>query len=90
VQDRWLARVLHEHKVLTTQQIIELCSATMRAANHRLLADHRLDRIRRCVDAAFSRVTRSRASSSCGRRLSYDEATRLAISFTRRRCGPGK
>lgn len=36
-RDRWLARMLHEHKVLTTAQIVELCYPTMRAANHRLL-----------------------------------------------------
>lgn len=36
-RDRWLARMLHEHKVFTTQQIVELCYPTMRAANHRLL-----------------------------------------------------
>ncbi|MEV6444716.1 replication-relaxation family protein [Amycolatopsis sp. NPDC051716] len=29
--------MLYEHKVLTTQQIVELCYPTMRAANHRLL-----------------------------------------------------
>lgn len=37
VRDRWLARMLHEHKVFTTAQIVELCYPTMRAANHRLL-----------------------------------------------------
>ena len=37
VRDRWLARILREHKVLTTSQIVELCYPTMRAANHRLL-----------------------------------------------------
>lgn len=37
LRDRWLARMLHEHKVFTTQQIVELCYPTMRAANHRLL-----------------------------------------------------
>lgn len=36
-RDRWLARMLHEHKVFTTSQIVELCYPTMRAANHRLL-----------------------------------------------------
>ncbi|WIV57961.1 replication-relaxation family protein [Amycolatopsis nalaikhensis] len=36
-RDRWLARMLHEHRVFTTQQIVELCYPTMRAANHRLL-----------------------------------------------------
>ena len=37
-RDRWLARMLHEHKVFTTGQIVALCYPTMRAANHRLLA----------------------------------------------------
>lgn len=37
LRDRWLARMLHEHKVLTTQQIVELCYPSLRAANHRLL-----------------------------------------------------
>ncbi|NBH04545.1 replication-relaxation family protein [Amycolatopsis sp. SID8362] len=36
-RDRWLARMLYEHKVFTTQQIVELCYPSMRAANHRLL-----------------------------------------------------
>jgi Replication-relaxation len=38
LRDRWLARMLFEHKVFTTQQIVELCYPTTRAANHRLLA----------------------------------------------------
>ena len=36
-RDRWLARMLYAHKVLTTQQIVELCYPSTRAANHRLL-----------------------------------------------------
>jgi hypothetical protein len=36
-RDRWLTRMLYEHKVFTTQQIVELCYPSMRAANHRLL-----------------------------------------------------
>jgi hypothetical protein len=36
-RDRWLARMLYEHKVLTSKQIIELCYPSKRAANHRLL-----------------------------------------------------
>lgn len=35
-RDRWLARMLYEHKVLTSKQIIELCYPSKRAANHRL------------------------------------------------------
>lgn len=37
-RDRWLARMLYEHKVFTTQQVVDLAYPTMRAANHRLLA----------------------------------------------------
>ncbi|MET9628306.1 replication-relaxation family protein [Lentzea sp. NPDC006480] len=40
IRDRWLARMLHEHKVLTTHQIAELAWPTARAANHRLLTLH--------------------------------------------------
>lgn len=36
-RDRWLARMLYEHRVLTTHQIAELAWPTVRAANHRLL-----------------------------------------------------
>ncbi|MBB5801308.1 hypothetical protein F4560_001076 [Saccharothrix ecbatanensis] len=36
-RDRWLARMLHEHRVLTTHQITELAFPSVRAANHRLL-----------------------------------------------------
>ncbi|MFJ8965336.1 replication-relaxation family protein [Lentzea sp. NPDC102401] len=36
-RDRWLARMLYEHKVLTVHQIVELCFPGKRAANHRLL-----------------------------------------------------
>ncbi|MFE9748239.1 replication-relaxation family protein [Saccharothrix saharensis] len=36
-RDRWLARMLHEHRVLTTHQITELAFPSLRAANHRLL-----------------------------------------------------
>ncbi|MCE7011689.1 replication-relaxation family protein [Kibdelosporangium philippinense] len=36
-RDRWLARMLHEHKVFTTQQFVEMAFPTTRAANHRLL-----------------------------------------------------
>ncbi|MFF9897754.1 replication-relaxation family protein [Streptomyces longispororuber] len=36
-RDRWLARMLHEHKVLTTGQITELAWPSARAANLRLL-----------------------------------------------------
>ncbi len=37
LRDRWLARMLHEHRVFTTHQIVQLCFPTVRAANHRLL-----------------------------------------------------
>ncbi|MGW6054458.1 replication-relaxation family protein [Streptomyces sp. NPDC055189] len=36
-RDRWLARLLHEHRVLTTHQITELAWPSARAANQRLL-----------------------------------------------------
>jgi protein involved in plasmid replication-relaxation len=36
-RDRWLARMLFEHKVLTTHQIIDLAYPSRRAANLRLL-----------------------------------------------------
>jgi hypothetical protein len=35
-RDRWLARMLHEHTVLTTHQIVEMAFPSVRAANHRL------------------------------------------------------
>ncbi|HVV12127.1 replication-relaxation family protein [Amycolatopsis sp.] len=35
-RDRWLARMLFEHKVCTTHQLVELAWPTIRAANHRL------------------------------------------------------
>ena len=40
-RDRWVARILHEHRVLTTQQIVELAFPSTRAANHRLLELYR-------------------------------------------------
>src|ERR1700730_19328362 len=36
-RDRWLLRMLHEHRVLTTTQITELAFGTTRAATARLL-----------------------------------------------------
>ncbi|MEV6236775.1 replication-relaxation family protein [Lentzea sp. NPDC051838] len=36
-RDRWLARMLYEHRVFTSKQITELCYPSKRAANHRLL-----------------------------------------------------
>ncbi|MFJ3779820.1 replication-relaxation family protein [Streptomyces sp. NPDC090075] len=36
-RDRWLARMLYEHKVLTTHQIAEIAHPSTRAANMRLL-----------------------------------------------------
>ena len=35
-RDRWLARMLFEHRVFTTHQIVELAFPSVRAANHRL------------------------------------------------------
>lgn len=40
-RDRWLARMLHEHRVLTTGQIAELAFPTRHAANERLLPLYR-------------------------------------------------
>ncbi len=48
-RDRWLLRMLHEHRVLTTTQITELAFGTTRAATARLLTlyQHRaVDRFR--------------------------------------------
>ncbi|MFF4349983.1 replication-relaxation family protein [Streptomyces sp. NPDC001530] len=36
-RDRWLARMLYEHRVLTTHQIVEMAWPSVRAANMRLL-----------------------------------------------------
>jgi hypothetical protein len=35
-RDRWLARMLFEHRVFTTHQIVQLAFPSIRAANHRL------------------------------------------------------
>lgn len=40
-RDRWLARMLFEHKVFTTHQIVQLAFPTARAANLRLLELYR-------------------------------------------------
>jgi hypothetical protein len=40
-RDRWLVRMLFEHKVFTTHQIVDLAFPTRRAANLRLLKLHR-------------------------------------------------
>lgn len=37
LRDRWLARMLYEHRVFTSHQITQLCFPTARATNHRLL-----------------------------------------------------
>ena len=44
LRDRWLAQMLYEHKVLTTQQIVKLCYPT----NHRML-----DLFKWCVVDSF-------------------------------------
>lgn len=36
-RDRWLARMLYEHRVLTTHQIAEIAFPSIRSTNHRLL-----------------------------------------------------
>ncbi|KQC35385.1 replication-relaxation family protein [Frankia sp. ACN1ag] len=40
-RDRWIVRVIHEHRVLTTHQIVELGWTTRRSANIRLLELYR-------------------------------------------------
>ncbi|MFD8494863.1 replication-relaxation family protein [Amycolatopsis sp. NPDC059657] len=40
-RDRWLVRMLFEHKVFTTHQIVDLAFPTRRAANFRLLNLHK-------------------------------------------------
>ena len=48
-RDRWLLRMLHEHRVLTTSQITQLAFGTTRAATARLLTLHQhqaVDRFR--------------------------------------------
>ena len=41
LRDRWLARMLHEHRVLTTTQITQLAFGVTRSANTRLRELHR-------------------------------------------------
>jgi hypothetical protein len=48
-RDRWLLRMIHEHKVLTTTQVTQLAFGTTRAATARMLTLHRhqaVDRFR--------------------------------------------
>ncbi|WP_322779995.1 replication-relaxation family protein [Frankia sp. Cas4] len=40
-RDRWIARLLHEHRVLTTHQIVQVGWPTRRSANERLLQLYR-------------------------------------------------
>ncbi|KPM56206.1 hypothetical protein ACG83_08505 [Frankia sp. R43] len=40
-RDRWITRMIHEHRVLTTHQIVELSWVTRRSANLRLLELYR-------------------------------------------------
>src|ERR1700727_1362451 len=46
-RDRWLLRMLHEHRVLTTGQVTQLAFGTSRAATARLLALYQLRAIDR-------------------------------------------
>src|SRR5829696_5803066 len=39
-RDRWLIRMLHEHRVLTTRQITVMAYPSVQAARHRLLKLH--------------------------------------------------
>jgi len=80
-RDRWLLRMLHEHRVLTTIQITELAFGTIRAASARLttLYQHRaIDRFRPlapagsaplhwCARSLKMRITASLAVRMCGR-----------------------
>src|ERR1700684_97480 len=56
-RDRWLLRMIHEHRVLTTGQITQLAFGTTRAANARMttLYQHRaVDRFRPLAAAGSS------------------------------------
>ncbi|ABW12201.1 hypothetical protein Franean1_2778 [Parafrankia sp. EAN1pec] len=56
-RDRWITRMLHEHRVLTTHQIVELGWTGRRAANLRLLELYRwrvLDRFQPLVPAGLA------------------------------------
>ena len=59
-RDRWLLRMLHEHRVLTTTQITQLAFGTTRAATARLLTLYQLPR-RRPVPAPGPRRVRAAA-----------------------------
>ncbi|WP_045875837.1 replication-relaxation family protein [Pseudofrankia sp. DC12] len=51
-RDRWITRLVHEHRVLTTHQLVEAAWPSRRAANHRLLELYRwrvLDRFQPLV-----------------------------------------
>ena len=70
-RDRWLLRMLHEHRVLTTTQITQLAFGTTRAATARLLTLYQLPRHRpvpapgpRRVRAAALRPRRGRRRTS--------------------------
>lgn len=56
-RDRWLLRMLHEHRVLTSTQIRQLAFPSARAANQRLLELHRW----RVIDRFQPFVTRGSA-----------------------------
>ncbi len=56
-RDRWIVRMIHEHRVLTTHQIVELGWATRRSANIRLLELYRwrvLDRFQPLATSGLS------------------------------------
>jgi hypothetical protein len=46
-RDRFLCRILWEHRVLTTEQVLNLCFTSLSAAQHRLVALWRLDVLER-------------------------------------------
>ncbi len=56
-RDRWIVRMIHEHRVLTTHQIVELGWETRRSANIRLLELYRwrvLDRFQPLATSGLS------------------------------------
>ena len=67
-RDRWLLRMLHEHRVLTTTQITWLAFGTTRAATARLLTLYQLRAIDNRVGhhPGSGRSGRYRGSSRCG------------------------
>ena len=68
-RDRWLLRMLHEHRVLTTTHITQLAFGTTRAATARLLALYQLRAIDRFRPLAAVRVRAAAFRPRRSRRL---------------------